>query len=204
MFNSMATKRRGRPPGGSQRTRERIVEATVALHEEVGPAATTISAIAERAGVQRLTVYRHFGEERALLAACSAHWTERHPFPPPSQWAAEPDPGERVGRALGTLYAWYRDGSRMLARVLADEAESDPLSAVMEPYHAWQREVAGSLAAGWGVRGDGYRRLRAAVGHAIAFGTWRSLADQGLEAAEAAALMASFVAGAAADAGAAS
>ncbi len=62
-------------------TRQRIVEAAVDLHTTVGPARTTISAIAERAGVERHTVYAHFPDDRALFRACSEHWTARHPLP---------------------------------------------------------------------------------------------------------------------------
>src|SRR5688500_10745162 len=88
-------------------TRRRITEATVELHGTIGPARTTISAIAERAGVQRLTVYRHFPDERALLGACTSHWRERHPPPDPGPWTAIEDPRERAERALGELYGWY-------------------------------------------------------------------------------------------------
>ena len=87
-------------------TRERIVEATVALHDSLGPARTTISAIAERAGVQRLTVYRHFPDERSLFEACSGHWTAQNPAPDPSTWAAVDDPEERLGIALAEIYAF--------------------------------------------------------------------------------------------------
>src|SRR4249919_339286 len=89
-------------------TRDRIVEATVELHESLGPAHTTISAIADRAGVQRLTVYRHFPDERTLFEACSGHWTARNPKPDPSRWAAVDDPEERLRIALSAIYAFYR------------------------------------------------------------------------------------------------
>ena len=69
-------------------TRERIVEATVALHTSIGPARTTISAVAERAGVERHTVYAHFPDDGSLLRACSAHWEARHPSPDFEQLAA--------------------------------------------------------------------------------------------------------------------
>src|ERR671925_69105 len=79
-----------------ERTRRRITEATVALHETVGPLRTTVKAVAERAGVQRATVYRHFADEGALLAACQAHWVERQGPPDPTPWAAIADPDERM------------------------------------------------------------------------------------------------------------
>ena len=84
-------------------TRQRIVDATVDLHRELGPVRTTISAIAERAGVQRLTVYRHFPDDRALFGACSSQWRAAHPMPDPSAWSAIEDPAERLQAALGEI-----------------------------------------------------------------------------------------------------
>src|ERR671914_3025215 len=88
-------------------TRLRIIEATIALHGTVGPARTTISAIADRAGVRRATVYRHFPDERALFLGCSGTWRERNPVPDPATWAAIPDPAERLTAALDAIYGWY-------------------------------------------------------------------------------------------------
>ena len=68
-------------------TRRRITEAAVELHGTVGPARTTISAVAERAGVQRATLYRHFPDEEALFDACSSHWAAQHPLPDLADWA---------------------------------------------------------------------------------------------------------------------
>src|SRR5690606_32351471 len=135
-------------------TRRRLVEPTVALHEEVGPAATTIRAIAERAGVQRLTVYRHFPDERGIIGACSAHWSAAHPLPDATRWAGLEDPAARVRAALSAVYAYYRGGAPMLEKVLRDEAEVPALAEVMTPYHAWLRELAGQLGAGGGVGGE--------------------------------------------------
>src|SRR6059058_2932130 len=90
-----------------EQTRRRITETTVALHEEVGPAQTSISAIAERAGVRRSTVYRHFPNDEALFTACSSHWRAANPPPDARAWAAREDPAERTERALHDLYAFY-------------------------------------------------------------------------------------------------
>ena len=185
-----------------EETRRRIVEATAELHEEVGPAATTITAIADRAGVQRLTVYRHFPDDAALIGACSAHWRDDHPLPEASSWTGIPDPEPRLRRALGAIYAYFRSGAPMLERVLRDEEEVPELAEVMAPWWEYMREVAGGLAAGWGVEGDRQRRVRAAVGHALRFGTWRSLTDEGLTDDEAVELMVRLVAGTASGAGA--
>jgi len=88
-------------------TRRRIVEATVALHTSVGPARTTISAIADKAGVQRHTVYSHFPEEDALFAACTSHWAVLHPFPAAEPWGEAADPLQRLALALRDIWAWY-------------------------------------------------------------------------------------------------
>lgn len=179
----------------SSDTRARIVRAIRELHEERGPAATTVSGIAERAGVQRLTVYRHFPDERALIFACSSDWSEDHPFPTPTLWSGIGEPRERLVAALTALYAYFRGGAAMLGQVLRDEAEVPGLGEVMEPWWDTMREIAGGLAAGWGTKAEGQRRLRAAVGHAIRFDTWRSLTAEGLEDEEAAEMMVAWVAG---------
>src|SRR4051795_7597898 len=101
-----------------EETRLRIIEAAVDLHGSVGPARTTISAVAERAGVQRATVYRHFPDEEALFGACSAHWLAQNPLPDLSAWAAIGDPEARFRAALAELYAWYREGEAMLERTI--------------------------------------------------------------------------------------
>lgn len=178
---------------GTEETRRRIVRATRDLHEEVGPAATTITAIAERAGVQRLTVYRHFPDEEALIGACSADWSSEHPFPDPARWSGIADPDERLREALGRLYGYYRRGAPMLEQVLRDEHTVPELREVMAPWWNTMREIAGGLAAGWEAGEQAQRLVRAAVGHAIDFRSWRSLADQGLEDDEAVELMVAWV-----------
>ena len=97
-----------------EETRRRITEALVDLHGSVGPAGTTIREIAERAGVQRATVYRHFPDEASMLAACSAHWAEQNPFPDPGAWAAIDDPDRRLRAGLSEIYAFYSRNEKML------------------------------------------------------------------------------------------
>ena len=184
---------------GMRDTRRRIVEALVELHEEVGPAATTITAIAERAGVQRLTVYRHFPDDRALLGACSSHWQEDHPLPDPATWTGIADPRCRLEKALRGLYDYFRDGAPMLERILQDESEMPEVAEVMTPWWGYMREVAAGLSAGWGVSGDAQRLVRSAVGHALGIYTWRSLSDEGLSNQEAVELMVGLVADVAAE-----
>ena len=166
-----------------QETRRRITEATVELHREVGPANTTISAIAERAGVQRLTVYRHFPGDAELLGACSAHWRAAHPLPDPAPWAAIRDPEERLRTALAALYAYYRGDEEMIANVRRDAPALPALAAIVATgLPAYFEAVRELLVAGWGARGRRRELLRAALGHALDFDTWRSLERrQGLE-----------------------
>jgi AcrR family transcriptional regulator len=173
-------------------TRRRITEATVGLHETVGPARTTVSAIAERAGVQRATVYRHFPDDAALVRACSQHWTALNPRPDIAAWATVEDPDARLRAALAELYAWYARTEPMVEHITRDvavvEALRDPMARVGE----WFEAAAGVLAAG---RPPG---ARAAIGHALAFDTWRSLVRrQRLAPAEAVDLMARLAAAAA-------
>src|SRR5918992_92628 len=98
-----------------EETRQRITEATVELHEALGPAKTTISAIAEKAGVQRLTVYRHFPDERALFSACRGHYMSINPPPDPTPWAGISDPEVRLKRALAEVYVFYRRTEPMMS-----------------------------------------------------------------------------------------
>lgn len=177
-----------------EQTRTRITESTVALHQEVGPARTTISAIAERAGVRRSTVYRHFPDEDALFAACSSHWRAANPAPDPAAWAAIADPAERTAVALRDLYAFYARTRPMYESLLRDEPVVPLVAHLLQGFHAYVRAIRDVLMAGRRLRGPAGRRTRAAIGHALAFSTWRSLAwEQGLDDDAAAALMGTLV-----------
>jgi AcrR family transcriptional regulator len=156
-------------------TRTRIVEATVELHEEIGPARTTISAIADRASVQRLTVYRHFPDDHALFQACSTHWAEQHPLPDPAEWALIPNREERLRTALNDIYAFFRETEGMMGNLLRDLPESPALRDVAEPFVRYWQEVRDVLGEGWKARGRQRTVLHAVIGHAIDFDTWRSL-----------------------------
>jgi AcrR family transcriptional regulator len=174
-----------------EETRRRIVEAALELHERVGPARTSFSSIAERAGVERQTFYRHFPDERSLLSACSGLYMEQNPLPDPGPWRRIEDPEQRLRRGLGELYAYYEGNEAMFSAVLRDA-----------DFHELTREVvtqrivpavaglSAALAAGW-ARG---RRTRAAIYLAVGFHTWRSLArESDLSADQAAELMAKLV-----------
>lgn len=176
-----------------EETRRRITQAAVDLHGSVGPARTTISAVAERAGVQRGTVYRHFPDEDALFAACSSHWMAGHPLPDPTAWAAVGDPDARVRAALGDMYAWYAGGEQMLERTTRDVALVPALRPSMKAFAAWFGPAA-DVVVGRPADDPHTARTRAAVLHALAFGTWRSLVrEQGLTTADAIGLMAGLV-----------
>jgi len=180
-------------------TRRRIVDAAVALHREVGPARTTVSEVARRAGVGRVTVYNHFPDDAALLGACSAQFVEDNPPPDPGEWASIKDPDARLKDALAELYAYYRDNEAMLANVGRDAAVLPALAGVLEEAGAQEHQVAmrDVLLAGRKLRGKRERRVRAAISLALAFPTWQRLTrDEGLRDGEAAKLMARAVAAA--------
>jgi AcrR family transcriptional regulator len=164
---------------GLSATRERIVEATVELHESLGPGRTTISAIADRAGVQRLTVYRHFADERALFAACSGHWSARNPLPDFSAWAGIVDPEERLRVALISIYGFFRATEGMTGNLLRDLPDSPALQEAAEPFRLYWQSVRGLLERGWAVRGRRRHVLQAVIRHALEFDTWKSLARAG-------------------------
>src|SRR3954447_23007163 len=159
-----------------ERTRRRITEATVALHETVGPLHTTVKAVAERAGVQRATVYRHFPDEGALYAACSAHWLECHGPPDPTPWAAIADPAERLRTALHAMYRFYREGEAMMANVLRDEPYVAALEPLLRAMHEQVAAIAALLLKGRRERGRRRERVAAVFAHAVDFTAWRSLA----------------------------
>jgi AcrR family transcriptional regulator len=174
-------------------TRQRIVEALVALHREVGPARTTISAVAERAGVERLTVYRHFADETAMFQACSAHFAKDVSWPDPARWADAAEPAERLRAALLAFYEYYRRGEDMFVQVHRDAPLLPALVAVLSPWDAFVREVHDGLLEGWEAREPARARLAAAIAHALRFETWRSLARlEALGDAESAELMVSL------------
>jgi AcrR family transcriptional regulator len=177
-----------------EETRRRIVEATVELHETIGLARTTISAIAEKAGVQRLTVYRHFPDERALFSACRGHWSAGNPPPDPASWTQVADPEERLRVALAEVYAYHRQTEPMMTNVIRD-AQVHPLSREMaEPYFRHWERMRYVLATGWGVDDEQLALLLAALGHALDLQTWHSLVrQQGLNDEQAVELMVGMV-----------
>jgi AcrR family transcriptional regulator len=162
-------------------TRRRIVEATSALHIEVGPARTTVADIARRAGVQRLTVYNHFADEHELFAACSAHWLTQNPPPDFSTAFAIEDPAARLRATLGPLYAYYRRTEAMAANIQRDRMVLPALDAVLRAgTDAQMTALAKALAAGFNPPPLGADEVPAAVALALDFWTWRRLSKEGL------------------------
>ena len=163
-------------------TRRRIVEATAALHTEVGPARTTVAEIARRAGVQRLTVYNHFPDEEQLITACQEHSYALQPPPDLAGAFALNEPGERLRAVLSLLYGWYRRTEAGFTPVLRDRGAVPALDAVLRRVvDAPQAELAASLAAGFEHRGQQGERLRAVVRLALDFWTWRRFKEEGLD-----------------------
>lgn len=175
-----------------EETRRRITEATVDLHLAVGPAATRITDIAKRAGVQRLTVYNHFPDEESLLASCSAHWRSLHPAPDLGAWRAIDDPAERLRFGLGELYGWYRETDPMTAHVLRDAEVMPALKRIIDNgLGRYLEGAAAVLTQGLKLRGRGKERAGAAARVAIDLHTWQALRHLGDE--DAAELAARFV-----------
>jgi AcrR family transcriptional regulator len=178
--------RQTRRAEASAATRQRIVDAAIQLHMTVGPARTTIRAIAAQAGVERLTVYRHFPREEQLFRACVAHGWERFPPPDHRPWAKISDPEQRLRTALAELYAYYGAVGDALAVIVRDFPRVPMLAALNAPYLGKWEEMRGVLARGWNRRGRRRKALFAAIAHSLDLSTWESLVRrQGLAEAEA-------------------
>jgi AcrR family transcriptional regulator len=178
-------------------TRQRIVQATMELHRDIGPAQTTVAEIARRAGVQRMTVYNHFPDEAELFGACQAHWMSLHPFPDPTPQLGIADPEQRVTGVLTSVYGWYRDTAAMVEKVQRDRGLVPALDDLMRgTADAMLEGLAEALAAGFRDRGRRASRRRALARLSLDYWTWRRLEAEGLDARGAAQLMAGSVAGA--------
>ena len=186
-----------------EETRLRIARATLELHEILGPALTTRSAIAERAGVTRPTVYSHFPDELSLGKACSSLELSDNPLPDPGRWDEIADPEERMRGALGDLYAYFRRREGLWANILrdqeltldADDPEAREADAeIMGPIFAHWERMRETLAAGWGSSDKSPPLLVGALGLALDFQTWRAMArTQGLGDEQAVELMVGMV-----------
>jgi len=155
-------------------TRRRIVEAAVELHSSVGPALTTVSMVAERAGVQRHTLYAHFPDERSLFLACSGLAQERDPLPEAGSWRDIEDRHERLRVGLIAIYGWYGRNAELAACVLRDAEYHSLTKEIIEmrmgPYMTAYQEVLGAKLSA---------KQRAVLRLALSFFTWRTLVRDG-------------------------
>jgi AcrR family transcriptional regulator len=176
-------------------TRQRITEAAVRLHTSVGPSETSMSAVAEEAGVTRLTLYRHFPSKEELFQACMGHWRSLHPPPDPDRWRAISPFDARVSIAIGQTYRWYDENGDDLYPIYRDAAFTPASS--QRARQQTNEGITDALLAGLDLKPADRRWLRAAIGHVIGYWTWRSLVvEQGLSTRKAAAMAANFVVGA--------
>jgi AcrR family transcriptional regulator len=159
-------------------TRARIVDAIMHLHKEVGPRDTNVSAIAKRAGVERLTVYRHFAGEDEMFAACSHRYMELNPPPRPEDWSGRSDPLERTQAGLASIFAFFSRTAPMLANVYRDVDDFPVLAKIMGDFDAYLRGLADDLASAWPSDARRTRRL-ATLRHAVKFQTWQALEADG-------------------------
>lgn len=174
-----------------EQTRRRIIEATVELHSTIGPARTTLSAVAQRAGVERPTIYSHFPDQGSLFRACSGFVLATDPPPDPSRWKRIPDPDIRLETALREVYAYYGRNRALLANIVRDASLMPIVREVSAPWLRGASEMRKALVVGWNARGPRRRRLLAVLGHALDFSTWESLVGrQGLSEDEAIGVMA--------------
>jgi AcrR family transcriptional regulator len=168
--------RMGRRAERLDQTRQRIIEATVLLHEREGGANTSISDIARQAGVERMTVYRHFPDEKALYTACTTHYLQLHPPPDPDLWLGIHEPAGRLRSGLTQIYAYHRRTEPMFARAARDLDQIPVLPEILAPFFAHWNKLRDTLAAPWKTRRtQRARQIRAVIGHAISFATWQSL-----------------------------
>jgi AcrR family transcriptional regulator len=176
-------------------TRARIVEATVKLHESLGPAQTSIKAIAEAAGVQRLTVYRHFPDDASLFEACSTRYLEMHPPPQPAAWATIEHPGERSRTALSAFYRYYRQTEPMWRVAYRDVDQVAALQAPMNRFEAYLDQVTDDLVQAWHTTPAARKSLKLTLRHALRFTTWQSLKNAKLNDRQIAELVQGWLAG---------
>jgi AcrR family transcriptional regulator len=187
-----------------EETRLRIARATLELHESIGPSLTTRSAIAERAGVGRPTVYSHFPDDLSLGMACSSLEISENPLPDPGPWREISDPERRLRVALAELYDYFRRRERLWANILRDlqmpRSKDDPPhpqetdNETMKPVRAHWERMKETLAEGWGASEGSFWLLRGAIGVALDFQTWRTMIrEQGLSNEQAIELMAGMV-----------
>ena len=195
MFNKMK-KRKYKQKARAERTQETrqlIVDATVKLHEQLGPAKTTIKAIAEQAGVQRLTVYRHFPDETLLFQACSSHWMELHPLPAVAESKGD-DSAKQTSKTLLSFYLYYRQTEGMWRSIYRDVDDVDALREPMRMIESYIDAVRDELLVAWKVHAKNKKQLSLTLRHCLRFSTWYSLKNEQLSDKQLVALVMSWLA----------
>jgi AcrR family transcriptional regulator len=172
--------RMGRRREAIEKTRERIVAAAFELHATIGPSRTTIRAIADRAGLQRHTVYAHFPDLGPLYEACTLHGIRTTGMPEPDGWRRFERPDVRLRHGLTEMLSWYGANETMLVNVLFDIDPDAPTPAAPDPFESRMIGLRDALLEGWPIESERVPMVAAVLSHALAFTTWRSLTSTGL------------------------
>ena len=127
-----------------EETRQRILEATLALHAEKGIFGTSWQDIAHRADVSVGTVYKHFPSLEELVPACGElmYAITRPPSleDAPEIFARASSLEERLGRLVEALFAFYKRG----ASYIETDFQERRLPAVVE-WEAYMRATIAGL-----------------------------------------------------------
>jgi len=176
-----------------EKTRTRIINAAVALHEQLGPANTSIKAVAEMAGVQRLTVYRHFPDEESLFQACSSAYFKENPPPDISHWADVTDAAKRSHAAIFAFNQYYRRTADMWKSIYRDIDKVEALQRPMDEFQAYLHMICDDLLTTWKLRGTKKKQCLITLRHCLKFTTWKSLMEENLQDKQITELMMSWI-----------
>lgn len=171
-----------------EHTRRRILEATMAVHDEQGIVDGRWPDIAERAGVSLATLYRHYPTLEELVSACGALTMDlvRPPAPDEAEavFAGARSREERLRRLVEATFGFYERAGRMVDNVRRDR---DRLP-VLARYHAELEAGLDALAVEafrpLGGRPADVRLARALLDVRV----WESLRERGLDQEEAVAV----------------
>jgi len=195
MFTEMGARKYTKSKRADQqgKTRKRIVKAAVALHEKLGPANTSIKAVAEKAGVQRLTVYRHFPNEESLFLACSSDYFKENPPPDIAQWVGITDAAKRCHAAISAFNLYYRSTADMLDSVYRDINKVESLKRPMAEFEGYLNMISDDLLTALKLRGTRKKQCLITLRHCLKFTTWKSLKDENLQDKQITKLMMSWI-----------
>lgn len=135
--------------GSAAKPRDRIVETASGLFRRHGIRGVGVDAIAEAAGTNKMTLYRHFGSKDELIAECLRYQAEKSERKWSSIEAAHP------GDPRGQLSAWIAMAAEYVLREtqgceLANTAvelheDKHPARAVIEAFKQAQRNKLASI-----------------------------------------------------------